>query len=223
MENLPTEILKVGGLIEELLDLAARSFLGGQGSLVQEIEQKAARLTALDRDINDYCLRLLAGRQPAAGEWRLIWVSLRLSRILENMADLAVKMAHLISTSTELPAFNRLRPIFLEMVELAKAMVRGCLDALAQRDVQSAGRISPRYDLLDDLSRRLMEEALSWMLAEDRLVRRGMNMILAGRFLERIGGLAVIAAEEVIYLVEGAVIEKTGTGLLPPTQKGQRE
>ncbi len=205
MEQLKEDLLKMAGLVEEAIHEATRALVSRDAALARTVIQNDRRINALENQIEGHCIKLLATQQPVAVDLRFITSAMKINTFLERMGDQAVNLAE---RSLELMEMDWVEvPGTLEqMAAIAQGMTRRCLDAFVRRDVSLAYAVCSRDDELDSLNRDLLEEMLNWMMREQRLVRRGVELIISGRHLERIGDEATNISEEVVFLVEGTII-----------------
>jgi phosphate transport system protein len=209
MQQVKDDILTMAGLVEQSIHDAAEALARRDSGLALAVIKGDRRIDIMQNRIEERCITLLATQQPVAGDLRFLASVIKICAYLERMGDQAVNLAQRSQAldellPTEVPA------TILNMAEVAEEMTHGCMDALAAGDVALANGIIGRDDDLDNLNRHILEEMVQWMASENRLVRRGVEFILVGRHLERIGDEATNIAEEVVYLVEGRVIRHLG-------------
>ncbi len=210
IDKIKEEILKMGGLVEEAVENATRAILNRDSALANEVIRNDFRVNELENTIDQRCVRLMATHQPVAVDLRFLTSALRISTILERTADQAVNIAQRALAMNELTAFDEIPPLLLQMSDTAKEMTRKCLDAFVQHDTALAYEVCCQDDELDEMNRTLLEDMIKWMMGEQRVVRRGVELILAGRHLERIGDQATNVAECVVFMVEGTIIRHQG-------------
>jgi phosphate transport system protein len=205
METVKEDLLKMAGLVEVAIHRATRALTDRDGSSARDVIRGDQRINALENWIEGKCIKLLATQQPVAVDLRFIASTMKISKALERMGDQAVNLAERAQALCELDPMD-VPPALLEMASIAQEMTGKCLDAFVRKDVSLAYEVCARDDDLDDLNRRLLEQMLEWMMRERRVARRGVEWIIAGRHLERIGDEATNIAEEVVFLVDGRVI-----------------
>ncbi len=205
IEELQDTVLKMAGLVEDAMDQGTRSVIRRDLDLARDVITGDRRIDLMENDVFERGMVLLATQQPVAVDLRLIAGLLDISSCLERIGDQAVNLAQRALALGELDPLEA-PPKLAEMSAIAREMTEACLQALIQRDVRLANAVCCRDDELDDLNRRLLEEVIEWMMGEKRLVRRGVEFILAGRHLERIGDEATNVAEAVVFLTEGRVV-----------------
>ena len=206
LEEVIEELLKMAGLVEETIDLATRALVRRDTEESRRLIEGDSRIDALENSIEERCVTLLATQQPVAVDLRLIATAMRISTYLERMGDRAVNLCYRNLTLAETEPI-RVPPLITEMAGLAQRMVKESLDAFVRRDVDLAIGVLKTDDELDDMNRRLLEDMIQYMMGENRLIRRGVELILAGRHLERIEDEATNISEEVVFLVEGRSIK----------------
>ncbi len=200
------ELLKMAGLVEETIDSATRALVRRDTEEAKRIIEGDARIDGLENLIEERCVTLLATQQPVAVDLRLIATAMRISTYLERIGDRAVNLCYRNLTLSETEPI-RVPPLITEMAALAQQMVKDSLDAFVRRDVELAIRVLKTDDELDEMNRKLLEDMIHYMIGQNLLIRRGVELILAGRHLERIGDEATNISEEVVFLVEGRSIK----------------
>lgn len=201
------DLLKMGGLVEEALEKSTKALTDMDEDLAREVISQDSQINILENLVDDRCVKLIAMHQPVAVDLRFLTAALRICTTLERTGDQAVNVADRVLAIKELAAPDQtMPPTLLEMGEMAKNMTRMALDAFVRRDVKMAYTVCCQDDELDDLNRRILEEMIAWMMKERRLIRRGVEYILAGRHFERIGDQATNISEEVVFMVEGTII-----------------
>lgn len=214
LEAVKEDLLRMAGMVEQAISDATRALVRRDSALARAVIQKDKRVNALENQIESNCVRLLATQQPVAVDLRFITSAMKINTFLERMGDQAVNVAERALELTEMDPFEV--PTTLQrMALLAQEMTRECLDAFVRKDVSLAYQVCARDDELDAMNRELLEEIIQWMMRENRLILRGVELIIAGRHLERIGDEATNISEEVVFLVEGMVIRHRGVGKEP--------
>ncbi|MFH1138444.1 MAG: phosphate signaling complex protein PhoU [Pseudomonadota bacterium] len=219
IDRIKEDILKMGGLVEEALEDATKALADRDEVLAKSVIQKDRRVNELENYIDAFCIRVIATKQPVAADLRLLTACLRICSSLERSGDQAVNLSQRTLALCELAPMETVLPSLLQMAELGKEMTRKALDAFVRRDVALAREVCCQDDEMDDLNRQVLEEMLGWMMDEKRLVRRGVELILASRHLERVGDQATNMAEEVVFMVEGNIIRHQADEACRPAEK----
>ena len=209
IEEVKEDLLRMAGFVEEAIYKAARALTSRDRDLAREVIRSDSKIDALENAIEEKCIRLLATQQPVAGDLRFLSSTMKITTFLERMGDQAVNMAQRAESLYALDPTDA-PPRISEMANIAQSMARNCLDAFVGKDVVLAHEVCDKDDDLDELNTHLLEEMMEWMMEEKRVIQRGVEWIIAGRHLERIGDEATNIAEEVVFLVEGRVIRHPG-------------
>jgi phosphate transport system protein len=208
LKDLKTKLLRMGGMVEDQIQGALRALVERDSILAREIIENDHRVNALDVEVDEDCLRLLALQQPTARDLRLITTAMKISTELERMSDLS---ENICERAIELNEEPQLKPYIdiPRMATWALQMVRGSLDAFVASDVALARKVCADDDFVDDLTEQLFRELLSFMLEDQHTISRAIRLTFIAKYLERIADHATNVAELVVYMVEGKIIRHT--------------
>jgi len=136
---------------------------------------------------------------------------MKISSELERMSDMAENIAE---RAIELNEEPQLKPYIdiPRMAEWTTQMVKECLDAFVDRDVELARKVCRDDPFVDDLTEQLFRELVSFMLEDPNTIARAARLTFVGKYYERIGDHATNIAELVVYMVEGKIIRHLTTG-----------
>jgi phosphate transport system protein len=154
---------------------------------------------------------MVALRQPAASDLRLVIAALKISTDLERIGDIAVNIAERV---TELNAEPQLKPYIdlPRMTEAAQGMIKRALDAFVAGDVNLALAVLESDQIVDDLNSQIFHELLAFMLKDPLTINRATRLIFIAKYLERVADHATNVAEEVIYAVQGRDVRHGNVG-----------
>lgn len=209
MQQVKQDLLKMAGLVEQAVFEASESLARQDTGLADKVMTGDRRIDLMQNEIEERCITLLATQQPVAVDLRFLSAVIKITGHVERIGDQAVNLAERVQSLAQL-APGDIPPVLLLMCQIAREMVKECLDAFAHQNVTQATAVRRRDDELDEFNRDFLEEMVADMSCEERYLRRGVELILASRHLERIGDEASNIAEEVVYLVEGRVIRHSG-------------
>jgi phosphate transport system protein len=214
LTKLKERLLRMAGLVEEAIESAIQALKEQREDLAGEVFRTEAEINALDVEIDEMCLRLLALRQPMAGDLRFITSAMKIGVDLERMGDLAVNIAEQAIELAKVPLLKPLIDI-PRMAKLAQAMVRDSLKAFVNRDDALAQDVCCRDDAVDGLNHEIFRELLTYMTEDPATIPRAVGLMLVGRHLERIADHATNIGEDVIYMVRGKTIKHNIDGRRP--------
>ncbi|MDP3296883.1 MAG: phosphate signaling complex protein PhoU [Thermodesulfovibrionia bacterium] len=205
LEDLKGKVLKLGSMVEKAISDSIKSLVERNSKLAAEVIDKDPQVNALDVEIDEECIRLIALRQPRAGDLRLITTAMKITTDLERIGDLAVDVSE---RALELNEEPQLKPYIdiPRMAEIAQGMVRDALDALVKGDAKLAMDVIKRDDQVDMLNVQVFNELLFFMIQDPHTVSRATRITYVSKYIERIGDHATNIAEMVVYLVEGKII-----------------
>jgi phosphate transport system protein len=206
LKNLKAKLLRMAALVQESIALAVQGLKTGQEGPARQVLEGEDAINLLDIEIDDVCLRLLALKQPMAGDLRFITSAMKIGSELERMGDQAVNIAE---RTLDLLKQSPLKPLIdiPRMSGLAQNMVRDVINAFVNRDEKLAREVCFRDDDVDNINDQVFRELLTSMMQDPANIPRAVGLILIGRHLERIADHATNISEDVIYLTLGKTIK----------------
>lgn len=205
LATLKENILRMGAMVEEQIASSIKALVERDPDLGRHVIENDHRVNAMDVQIDEDCLRLIALHQPMAGDLRFLTTAMKISTELERMSDLAENIAE---RSIELNEEPQLKPYIdiPRMAEEALRMVKESLDAFVNRNSELARSVCKADDVIDDLNHQIFRELLSFMIEDPQTTTRAIRISFISKYLERIADHATNIAELVVYLVEGKII-----------------
>jgi phosphate transport system protein len=215
LETLKNDILAMGGLVESQLTLAMAALLEKDSAKALEVIANDKMVNELERRIDQECARILARRQPAASDLRLVLAVLKINLDLERVGDEAAKIARqakvIVESSDSGSQFVQLR----QLARPVTKTLRQSLDALARSDVALALQIVREDAALDSLYAEAMQALIKHMQDSPKAIGTVVNELWALKALERIGDHASNVGEQVIYMVKGQDVRHLAAGDIP--------
>ncbi len=206
LDKLQSRLVGMAGLAEEMVKLAVRALLDRDPELAAEAMRRDRAVDALEVEVEELAIQLLALQQPMARDLRFITMAMKIANDLERVGDHAVNIAEEVEYIAGAAPFPPL-PEIEEMVRLATEMLADSLDSFIRLDSELARDIGRRDDRVDELHDNVFRILLTHMMEDPRKITAGMDWFLASRNLERIADLATNIAEDVVFLVEGRTIK----------------
>lgn len=199
------KLLAMSARAEAMIAESVLSVADRDSKLAQHVIGSDPEVNRLEMEIDQLCRKILALRQPAASDLRLITTALKIVVDLERIGDLAVNIAERaidMNQSASMPIYGDLP----HLAELAQAQLKSALDAFVRGDADAAEKILRNDELLDSLFVKLFNDLLQLMMEDSRNIRRATNLLFVAKHLERIGDHATNIAEMVVYMVKGTDI-----------------
>jgi len=199
------KVIRLGGIVEKQIADAIKSLVDRDSQLAEKVIEKDHIVNGLEVDIDELCLKVLATRQPAASDLRLITTAIKVITDLERVGDEATNISE---RAVELNRDEPLKP-FIDLPRMAEAsekMLKESLDAFINGDTNLAAKVLADDDLVDDLYKQIVRELLSIMREDPQTISRAMKVMFIAKYLERIGDHATNIAEVVIFMVKGKVV-----------------
>ena len=209
LEDVRNHALAMGGLVEQQVTDGLKALLTSDEELADLVVLTDHKVNSMEVEIDEECTNILARRQPAASDLRLIVAVIKIITDLERIGDEAQKLGQLtgkLSSSTELPVF---RKELRHLGELVKSILRDALDAFARLDVDAAIKTAARDPDIDAEFESLSRLMITHFMEDPRQVKNLMRMSWCARALERIGDHSVNICEYVVFLVKGKDIRHT--------------
>lgn len=206
LKQLRQHILTMASLVEEAIFKSTEALKQRDKSLAEEVIASDKKIDELENKIDEFCLDLIALRQPVAQDLRFITMAMQSNADLERMADLAVDIAE---RAQELIAQPVLKPLIdiPKLAEIAQKMVKEAVDAFINKDAELAKRVVLSDREADSLRDLVQKELIDdYMVKDGSTVTRAVPLILVSRHLERICDHATNIAEDVIYMIEAKVV-----------------
>jgi phosphate transport system protein len=209
LERVRTRVLAMGGLVEESLAKSITALVDGDSSLGESLAVDDLKVNGMEVAIDEECSRILATRNPAAGDLRLIIAVIKTITDLERIGDEAEKIGNIASrlAAVERPE-NRYREI-KHMGRIVSEMVHDALDAFARLDAQAAVRVARRDRSVDEEYESIQRQSITFMMEDPRSIRRALDVMWIVRALERVGDHAKNICEYVIFMVHGKDVRHT--------------
>ena len=204
LDALRTKVLQMGGLVESQIRAAVEAYSSGNTADVEQIVENDKRVNGMEVAIDNECSHIIARRQPAASDLRLILGITKTVTDLERIGDEAEKIARMSKKIHERDRLNL--PRFADVrhaANIALEMLRKTLDAFARLDANQAAQVIRDDAEIDSEFRSVLRELITYMMEDPRTISTVIDIIWIAKAIERIGDHAKNMAEYVIYIVKG--------------------
>ncbi len=209
LENVRSQVLRMGGIVEEQLGHAVQALVEGDVALAREVVANDYRVNALEVAIDEECTRIVARRQPAASDLRLVMAVIKTITDLERIGDEAKRVGRMVAEELNGTMNEEVRQEIEHMGGLVSDMLRQVLDAFARTDVETALRVVQIDNKVDAKYGSITRQLMTYMAEDPRSIPLILNILWAARAIERMGDRCQNIAEYIFYLVHGRDIRHT--------------
>lgn len=209
LKALKEKVLKLGFMVEAAIRDSVNSLVERDSDLARGVIEKDDLINAVEVQIDEECIRLIARRQPMGGDLRFITTAMKITTDLERMGDLAVNIAERSVELNEEPLLKPYKNI-PRMAEITQKMVRDSLDAFVRGCSTLPYEVIKRDDEVDDLTVKNFNELLGLMIRDPKIIQIALKRTYVAKYLERIADHATNIAEMVIYMCKGRIIRHLG-------------
>ncbi len=202
LRQLNTRLTEMGGLAEAQLAGAVEALCRNNAALARQVADRDGEVDALDREIDEMSVRMVALRQPVAADLRTVFAAIKISSDLERIGDLARNIARrslVVSRFPQLPTTVSIA----SMAHVVQTMIKQVLDAWASRDAEAAEDVRNRDAEVDQHYASLFRELLTYMMEDPRNIGPCTHLLFVAKNLERVGDHTTNIAEQISYAVLG--------------------
>lgn len=193
---------RMGGLAERQVADSTRALVRRDTTLASEVVQRDAQIDQLEREIEAFCVRLIALRQPMAADLRVIIGAMKASNDLERIGDYARNAAKRAIVLASLPPLGSLNG-FERMAHLVQENLKAAMDAFVANDADAARRVWEADEPVDAIYNGIFRELLTFMMEDPRNITAATHMLFIAKNLERIGDHTTNIAERIHFAVRG--------------------
>jgi phosphate transport system protein len=205
MEVIRSGVLAMGGLVEKQLTRAVAALADEDTpDLVDTVAADEQAVNRMQMDIDQQCTQIIAKRQPAAGDLRMIMTVTKVVNDLERIGDEAKKV---VFKAEQAGASGRLAPLRNYEVTRAlvsvRTMLQAALDAFARLDAAAAAKVIGDDQSVDASFHSIIRQLISYMMEDPRTISAALEILFMAKSIERVGDHAKNIAEAVVQAVKG--------------------
>ncbi len=201
LERLDQDVVRMGALVEAAIEGATLALVEGSLERAKKVQDGDDEIDDLFIDMESRAMAMLAQQQPVAGDLRLIVTILRVVNDLERAGDLAYNIASVVTKDLDIVKLRKVSALVYELGHAARRLLAKALDAWAEKNLELACQMDELDDEIDELYERLFRELFE--LQSETTFDVAMNLVLVGRYFERIADHAVNLAERIRYFITG--------------------
>jgi len=202
LRRLREMVARMGGLAECQVADATTALIRRDAEMATEVMSRDSAIDALEREIEAFCIRLLALRQPVGQDLRLIIAALKIIHAIERIGDYARNAAKRAIVLAQQPPIGSLNG-FNRMAKLVQENLKGAMDALVNDDAARADEVWASDQSVDEVYNGIFREMLTFMMEDPRNITAATHLLFVAKNLERIGDHTTNIAETVHYAVSG--------------------
>ena len=223
LEAIRSRVLQMGGLVEQQIVKAMDGLENGDSLLIDEVIKGDAQVNDAEVEIDEACNHVIARRQPAASDLRMVMTVVKtitdLERIGDEAKNIAKKAKLLHGSDKRFQPRVRLRAA----ADLAVDMLRKSLDSFARVDISGAGEVVRQDALVDAEFKGVMRQLITFMMEDPRTISHALDLIFIAKAIERIGDHAKNISEYIVYMVKGRDVRHVGVEELEREINGGNE
>ncbi len=206
LETLRANLIKMGSLVDEQLDLSFRALHDGNVEATNRVYETEQKVNGFDNLLDKEIDEIMALEQPVAADLRLVLSAIKMNHELERIGDVAVNIAQRVEPLRDYPQLVH-RTAILEMGDVARQMVHDSIDSFIHADAELARRICRQDDVVDEMNRQKFRYVIGEMKSSPDLIEPGAHLIVALKHIERVADHATNIAEDVVFLVDAKIIK----------------
>lgn len=210
LESIRNKVLTMGGLVETQVNLGLKGLLESDSEIARKVVQDDYKINRMEVEIDEKCVQILARRQPAASDLRLVVAIIKTITDLERIGDQAEKLGRnqleLVDNGASLSNYVNLE----HFGELVSRMLNRALDAFARMDVEEALKTIALDEKINAEFEAVMRQVITHMMEDPRTIRNALRVSWCARALERIGDHSKNICEYIVFLVQGKDVRHTG-------------
>lgn len=203
LEEIRTRLMEMGGKVEQQLQNAVRAVAEADSSLAEAVIKEEKLVDEMEVDIDEACILIIARRQPAASDLRLVMMVTKAINDLERIGDEAKKIANHAVILSEQDGPSQGYQEVRHLGQSVTRMLANALDAFARFDVDAAMKTLAEDTQIDLEYKSALRELVTYMMEDPRSISRAINILWVLRSLERIGDHAKNLCEQIVYVVKG--------------------
>lgn len=186
--------------IEEKFVLTMTALSKKDKKIAEELYNGEADINALEREIEQICLRILLMAQPVAGDFRKVSSALKMITDLERIGDQIKDVCKMIMRSN-LDEYIFKATQIAEMGKIAVGMVKDSVGAYINRDLDLARSLDESDDKVDAMFKQIKAELVDVVRSDPDKAEQVMFYLMIAKYIEKIADHAVNIGEWAEYSI----------------------
>jgi phosphate transport system protein len=204
LEGVRDQVMQMGGLVENQIRLVMEALAENDVAMMERVIDNDRMVNGMEVAIDEKCVQIIARRQPAANDLRLVMTVIKTITDIERIGDEAKKIAQMGIQLSHREHFHT--PRYTEIRHAAKVvldMLHQALDSFARLDASSVLDVIRKDELVDNEFRTVLRYLVTLMMEDPRTISGALEMLFIAKAVERMGDHAQNMAEYTVYLVKG--------------------
>lgn len=206
LEDIRNKVLTMGGLVEQQIELAIEAFTTADIELAELVIKQDNQVDALETEIDLECTQIMALRQPAAFDLRMLLTVIKIINELEIVGDLAERIAKIAIQLSDADGKKDQYHEIQHMTELVRGMLHDALDAFARMEIDNITDVTGQDEQVDREYTSIIRQLITHMMEDPRNITRALNVLWTVRAVERIGDHACYICEHLIFMIKGEAV-----------------
>ena len=208
LKRLTDMLVRMGGMVETQVARACEAMINRDSAAAAQAIEEDVKVDALEREIEQYVIRMLALRQPMAADLRLVVAALKVTGDLERIGDYAANVAKRGIVLAQFPAPYAPGGL-AHMADLVQEQLKTIVDALGSADADKAVEVWRSDQAVDNIYNTIFRELITYMMEDPRNITPCTHLLFIAKNLERIGDHTTNIAETIYYAVKGETLPDT--------------
>ena len=204
------KLLEMASLVESMIAKSIKALREGNMILAQEVISTDEQVNAMEIEIDNLCVKILALYQPEAKDLRTVTMIMKVNNDLERIGDHASSISRMALFMADYPPIKPLLDI-PKMADKAMEMLREALDAFIRRDAKLAVVVCQKDDEVDNYEPQIVRELITFVMSDPSMLNRALRYIYVARHIERVADLATNIAENTYYIATGEILKHQHT------------
>lgn len=204
LDEVREQVILMGSMVESQIRLAMEALKNNDVALMERVIEGDHRVNGMEVNIDEKCVQIIACRQPAANDLRMVMTVIKTITDMERIGDEAKKIARMGKLLSHREHFRS--PRYTEILRAAKLvldMLRQSLDSFNRMDISNVTHVIRQDELVDNEFRTILRYLVTLMMEDPRTISSALEMLFIAKSVERMGDHAQNMAEYMVYLVKG--------------------
>ena len=202
LEQLNNEMIEMGTMVEKAIEDAVVAFINHDVEAAQKIIEADDNIDKKEKEIENICFKLILHQQPVAGDLREISTALKMVTDIERIGDHAADISELTMMMPGDKYMGKAEHISAMTKETIFMLVES-INAFVDMDKEKAEEVIKHDDIVDGLFVKVKKELIELIHSDVNNGEQAVDLLLAAKYLERIGDHAENVSEWVIYSITG--------------------